>query len=512
MAGTVTSSLTRITSADAGTLISIGGGTGPSINNDIFIQGTGSFARRQSSATDAGFWYDNATNVDLSAVSIHASFWVWHTHYAVLTKLAMRVGTSTTNYDEHTIPLTEYPSSGGWVRVWFDISRTPTVTGGTGLNEAQARYYGLVASLPTVGGTSQNIVLDAVDHTTTGLIVTAGTVPSPAVVADFVIADESNITNKYGVITTLSGINYVRARLTIGSATATIFNDTGEVIVFPEQSLVASDFMGLTIDLANAATDVAIASFVINSAGITNLGDLVVTGTSGIALIEGSTLSAMRIITLTSGVDLVETTVQRSGLLTQSGANISSCGIVQSTGAVGVLSNDPSKIQNCSFTSDGTGHAIEMSTAGTYTFTGNTFSGYAVTDGSTGNEAIYNNSGGLVTLNVTGGGGTPTIRNGAGASTVVNNNISVTLTGLRDNTEIRVFSAGTVTALTGIEDAVDGTADNRSFTFALSAGTSVDIQIISIGYENIRLTSFVVPVTDSSVPIQQRFDRSYANP
>ena len=72
-------------------------------------------------------------------------------------------------------------------------------------------------------------------------------------------------------------------------------------------------------------------------------------------------------------------------------------------------------------------HAIELTSAcvgGTYTFTSNTFTGYASSNGSTGNEAIYNNSGGLLLANII--SVLPSIR-GSGASTIVNNAVSLTI-------------------------------------------------------------------------------------
>ena len=163
----------------------------------------------------------------------------------------------------------------------------------------------------------------------------------------------------------------------------------------------------------------------------------------------------------------------------------------------------------------GTGHAIEIPTGatGTYIFTGNLFDGYATQSGSTGNEMIYNNSGGLVTINVGSPGDTPTYRNGTGASTVVNNNVTVTLTGLKDNTEVRVYNAGTQSELAGIESATGGGGiDLREFAFSLGAALSVDIVIHNIDYQYLRIDGYTIPGSNSSVPIQQRFDRNYNNP
>lgn len=101
------------------------------------------------------------------------------------------------------------------------------------------------------------------------------------------------------------------------------------------------------------------------------------------------------------------------------------------------------------FISRGTGHAIYITSPGTYSFDNFTYSGYAVVNGTTGNEVVYNNSGGLVTINVT-GGDNPTVRNGAGATTVVNNNVAVTITVQDANTD----------PITGAVVAVYRTADD----------------------------------------------------
>lgn len=70
---------------------------------------------------------------------------------------------------------------------------------------------------------------------------------------------------------------------------------------------------------------------------------------------------------------------------------------------------------DCDFTGGG-GHAIRLTSTGTYTFTDCTWTSYGA-DGSNG-AAILNDSGGLITLNIV-GGTTPTYKNGAGASTTL---------------------------------------------------------------------------------------------
>lgn len=88
----------------------------------------------------------------------------------------------------------------------------------------------------------------------------------------------------------------------------------------------------------------------------------------------------------------------------------------------------PSIFTNCTFTgSSSKGHAIRITTPGTYSLVGDIFTGYG-TDAST-SAAIYNDSGGAVTLNISGGGSSPTVRNGTSATTsVVAGSVTVTLT------------------------------------------------------------------------------------
>lgn len=161
------------------------------------------------------------------------------------------------------------------------------------------------------------------------------------------------------------------------------------------------------------------------------------------------------------------------------------------------------------------GHAIELTTPNTASQSsiGNRFSGYGATG--TNDAAIYNNSGaGLVTISITNPGTTTehTYRNGTSASTALSQDVAVTFTNLRDNTEVRIYSAGTTTELAGIENATAGSVDARTFTATISAGTSVDYRIHNKTYEHIAVESFTWPSADQDIQVQQRFDRVYFNP
>ncbi|MEL7111267.1 MAG: hypothetical protein AAGL99_18605, partial [Pseudomonadota bacterium] len=92
-----------------------------------------------------------------------------------------------------------------------------------------------------------------------------------------------------------------------------------------------------------------------------------------------------------------------------------------------------------------------------------------------------------------------------GGSIVVVNPAQLTLSGLQNPTEVRVYEAGTQTEVAGQENVTSGT-----FTATIQT-SSVDIVIAALEYQNIRLSG-VDTTSDISLPIQQRFDRNYSNP
>jgi hypothetical protein len=230
------------------------------------------------------------------------------------------------------------------------------------------------------------------------------------------------------------------------------------------------------------------------------------------------------VVSLSSSSSLINTTLIDGNKLIQSGSILNGIVTLDSNTATGnafIESNNPTLITNGTFNFS-SGHAIEIVSVGTYTFTNNTFvgaflgtTGSNLTSNSGNNDAmIYNNSGGLVTLNIAGGGDTLSIRNGVGATTVVNNNTSISITGLKDNTEIRIYDNATLNPqieLAGIENATVGTTNNRSFTFSLPSSTVVDIVYINKLYDNIpaRTNGFIIPSNDTSFSIVQLFDVNY---
>ena len=96
--------------------------------------------------------------------------------------------------------------------------------------------------------------------------------------------------------------------------------------------------------------------------------------------------------------------------------------------------------------------------------------------------------------------------------TEVVSSTTVTFTGMKDNTEVRVYKSSDGSVVDGIEDVTDGTSNNRSFSWSAAPSLSVDYVIHNVEYETIRVNGYVVPGAATSLPIQQRIDRNYENP
>ena len=85
--------------------------------------------------------------------------------------------------------------------------------------------------------------------------------------------------------------------------------------------------------------------------------------------------------------------------------------------------------------------------------------------------------------------------------------LTITLTGLVDNTEVTVCLSGAGTTVAEIEN----TGSPGEFSFNIDSGVAVDIIIHAVNYEHIRLENQTF-TSNSSIPITQRFDRNYSNP
>jgi len=386
----------------------------------------------------------------------------------------------------------------------------------TGSPALGAMNYAAIEYDQTGVSKSPNQGLDVVD-VGAGLTLVSGDGADPdGVFADFLAFDEGTVNNRFGYISSIEGVLFIFGMMMIGNATATVFNDSNQTIVFPD-GLFAEGFSGLTPDLQNAST-------VIDWKDISFFGKgsvtdeetrpvLLVLGTNGIFTADGCVFDAFSKITLTSAATLLAGVISNCLALIQAGGTVDGAKISGATTADGValiLCDDLTKIKNCEFTfSDG--HALELTAAHPASPTELNLDGCKFTGYGTGNDAaIYNNSVKALIINIIGGGDTPTIRNGGGASTTVNNPVTHKLTGMAQNSEVTYIRESDEVEVFHVED-VDGTGITN-YNYEYTGDVVVRIQIHHLDKVHEEFTGVTLGNSNASIPIKQRDDRVYSNP
>ncbi len=531
MAITVSFDGGRVNAADAvGTVWTDLGGGKCAVEPDFIYQGTAAISEKVGTSEDGV-----ALNMGATTVSYSTGPKVWlakcvATNSSALNNkgatggiLEIGSGGRRSAYDRYyVVGKDTYPLRGGWLFIPIDPNGgNQSARPGAAPNLGAINYYGWACTFSATSK-AENVALDAVDWITNGTGLTlVGTTPDGKF-SDFVAFDEDTArNNRYGIVSTRDGIIYVTGVITIGTATLTTFNDTGRVIVFPDAEFLNSvGFFGLNIGLQNASSAVTITDCVLKGRGtvggtVDTRPDYICTGTSGTATYSGCTFDTFREFTMSSGLTVDGCSFLNGDKVTQAGGTITNCLFTGSTAGDGDGYLDANgNVSGCDFEfSDG--HAIEWVGAATASMniTNCNFSGGYGAAGGT-DAVFYNpNTSGTLTLNLSNvTGDTFTVRTASGGTTQVNNNVTVTFDKMKDNTEVRIYAAGTSTELDGIENATAGTTDNRNFAASVAGSTSVDYWIFNVNYVPIVVKAFTWPSTAQTINVQQIIDRNYSNP
>ena len=410
------------------------------------------------------------------------------------------------------------------------------------LTEFGANFVTLSKAL---GGAS-NCFIDTIRYGNDGLIIAGGATGARGNFDEIAIEDRSGATaTAYGICRELgAGLFGLQGGLTFGNATTVAahwFQDTNVTVVFEDRGIGTTRYF---LDLAANATDVGHFQLGLISGSAGGSDGCTLLAPSGVgasmdfsdadfdfvglyaSTINGFDGGVLLCDDATNGIthDVFACNFILCGTINPGRVDMKNCDVVNSaaTSAMLLEDSDNTLMSGITFQSDGTGHAIEITHTGagphTLTLKGHSYTGYAGSDGSTGDEVILYNPGTTsadITITISESGDTPTVMKAGGVTGIVTivNNKTVTFTGMKDNSEVRVYNASTGAEIAGIENATVGTVDDRSFAWTASGGLLVDYVIhnwlagVPV-YETIRVNDFTVPSVDTSVGIQQRLDRN----
>lgn len=508
-----TTDLVTITEAESITgFTAIGGGAaGLNVEQEYFLQNASCISKNGWNTTaERGFIYDSGAVFNITTGSALFYWGVWTAPNALNTQAAggfqALAGIGSGDFQSYYIKGSDTYTYGGWFNIPVDPEyATPSATVGTPTAFTNWDSIGVRVGQNGLVTKGSPLGMDAVRHgrrlfVANGELGAYGTFSASAATND-----QQN--NRWGLFQKIDGGFLQQGIFSIGSGSIGCdFRDSAKNITINNTEYVSPSFN--RIEITGSATNVEWTRVNVSALGTQAPGDFFISTDNVTGSFDRCSFTQMGFFNLRDNISFIDSTFTNTNLITQNSASFSGCTFIEGKNvSASLLSNNPTDISNCSFVGNGTKHAMEITSPGTYTFAGNTFTGFG--DTGTFSASLYNNSGGAVTMSITSNGDVATYRNGTGASTLIVANTAVTLTGMKDLTEVRVFLTGTTDELAGVENATDGTTDDRSFTFSLQAATVVDIVVHSLNYVSQRIDEYTIPGADSDIPIQQQFDRNY---
>jgi hypothetical protein len=276
------------------------------------------------------------------------------------------------------------------------------------------------------------------------------------------------------------------------------FSDSNKLIFVENTKRVTANFN--LIEVQHASSNITLNGITIQALGIVSRGRFKVTDAATISISSCTFVDMDTFIFNASGTTTVSGTVfRRCGQVTQGAAGISSCSFINSPAAVALSSGAMNNLSNLQFISTGTGHAIMATSSGSFNWNGHTLSGYASSNGSTGNEAFYNNSNGHIDLTIL-SGDDPSVRNG-GSSTTTKIYPQVTLTISAPvslvGAEVRIYDMDSTLPDLGTELSGTESHDATTYVFDGAAGNTIWIQIMKSGYVEFG-QQFTMPTSNGS--------------
>lgn len=293
---------------------------------------------------------------------------------------------------------------------------------------------------------------------------------------------DSASANKWNLVDPVAGGYQIQGLMSLGATgTSVDFRDSNVNISIINTINVTSAFN--KIEVNNAASNVEWTAVSIAALGTVSIGSFTVVDNATV-IKNACTFTDMGIFTYLSNSTISNSIYRRCGVVNTGTGSFDGCTFDKATGTATNCA-DLSDLTDCTFNSSGTGHAVELTSVGGGTMSwDNTESGYAATDGSTGNETIYVNVGsGSLTINVAAGASTPTIRTaGATVSVVAGlSTIAFDLNPAITGYEWRIYTVTAKGSLAGAVE-VDGeesaVASSQSYSYTHSAGVFYAVQFI----------------------------------
>lgn len=305
---------------------------------------------------------------------------------------------------------------------------------------------------------------------------------------------------QYGLFQNLYGSYRWQGLMSLGvTGTAVDFRDANANITVANTPMVSANFN--KIEIHNSGSNIEWSAVNISSPGVSD--PIVTTNSPGkFEMIDDADLAftsctftdmdTFIFSKSTNTVTLDTCTWRRCGLVTTGGSSFDACLFDDTADTVKAITvSSPANaalITNSEFISGGTKHGLEITgTAANCTLTNVTWTGYASSDGSSGDEAIYVNIGsGIVNITIA-GSSIPSIRTAGATVNVLTNAVDLEVTVLDLSTTATISGARVLVWVTDGTNfpylaAISGTGTSTTATINHTAhGFSTDDNVIIKG-------------------------------
>jgi len=433
MAGYGTDLIT-LTDAESGSwteLSNYNDGGAPSLDGENFIQGQD--CNSQTTGVKLGdnfsIVFDNGIALSWTSGNV---FLIWQ-YFAVAQDLepyengGMKIGIYSTLSDGYQYNTggnnrSPYPY-GAWQNVAVDPENTNyDVTDGAG-NGGSYQYIGSLVNITLAISKGSPHAIDAIRYGRGEIFATGATCNFSGMSTYNDYNDATNGYYRFGLFRDTGGNTYLwKGLMSLGQTGGTFsvtFEDSNKTILIDDTAKTYLSFNKIVVH--DTGSTVTLTNINFTALGTVSPGQFEMIDNATVTL-NTCVFTDMDTFKFLSGGTINNSTFRRTNSITQSGATFTDCVFDNtniSSSGVTLYMNDVDKVTYCSFTSSGTGYAIEgFASAGDYNLYGLTFTDYAAgLTGTTGNEAVnVTATSGIVNLNIYGGGDSSFSIHSAGAT------------------------------------------------------------------------------------------------
>jgi hypothetical protein len=412
------------------------GGGAATDETDFYMQNSNCISQSTGTQTaqGAGLQYDYGSNITWTTGYVFLAWQIFLAGNAVQTwasgGIRFGVGSSAGNmkYWNAVGSDTGRAPYGGWQNTAIDPTYTADQTDGTPV-AGNYRFFGSMPNIVSAVSKGNPHGVDVIRYGRGKITITNGDVTNGYGTFAGIATTNDNTANRWGLFQLQQGSYLWKGLLSFGSdATAVDFRDANRVIFVDDTPRTYAAFN--RIEIRNASSRVDWTAVQISALGTLSKGEFEVIANADVNF-ASCTFTDMSTFIFLSNSSVATCIFRRCGQVTVGGADITGCTFDKSTATSAVLAATPADagaIDNTTFISDGTGYGITITgTAANITLTNVTFTGYATSDGTSGNEAIYVNiASGSMSITIS-GGSTPSIRTAGCAVTVVSGAVSATV-------------------------------------------------------------------------------------